>query len=136
MKVYKCIYIFRKEISRKLQWWYWFLPKITVFEKLRKNMFFAIFLSKQARNNSKFLNLLLKSDLKHSYECCVFSFSMFYRCFSFHAKYGQKFENFVIKWNFGLIGMYRQNRQKRAKMRKRNIEYGCITSTKHFRSNF
>ena len=31
-----------------------FLPKITIFEKIIKNMFFAIFLSKQASKKLKF----------------------------------------------------------------------------------
>ena len=31
-----------------------FLPKITIFEKITKNMFFAIFLSKQAAKKLKF----------------------------------------------------------------------------------
>ena len=31
-----------------------FLPKITIFEKITKNTFFVIFLSKQATENLKF----------------------------------------------------------------------------------
>ena len=37
-----------------------FLPKITVFEKITKNMFFAIFLSKQATKKIKILKITLE----------------------------------------------------------------------------
>ena len=45
----------------------YFLPQITIFEKITKNTFFAIFFSKLARKKSKFRKFILKgfTDLKH-----------------------------------------------------------------------
>ena len=76
------VYIFRKEISRKLRWWYPFLPKISIFEKITRNMCFAIFLSNQARKNQNSKNCFWNVDLKHSFGCCVFSFFPIFADFS------------------------------------------------------
>ena len=94
---------FRKEISRKLGWWYWFfyqksvfekiikkyvLPvvgngnadfslKITIFEKItKKSCFFAIFLSTQERKKSQILKIAFEKFywLKPSFWYSVFLF--------------------------------------------------------------
>ena len=63
---------FYKEHIGNVKFW----PQITILEKITKNMFFATFCSKQAKNRQKFQKLILNSflDLKHPIRCCVFSF--------------------------------------------------------------
>ena len=60
-----------------------FLPKSLIFEKITKNMFFAIFLSKQATKKIEILKMLWNCfiDLKHPFRCCVFSFLRFFADF-------------------------------------------------------
>ena len=116
-----------------------FLPKVNIFEKITKNTFFAIFLSKQATKNWNSTNWFGIVLLTWNIHLDV-AFSHFYEfllIFWVSCQIRQKFHFFTKFSNFfTLFGMKFKKSAKTRKNEKTQHLNGCFKSIKQFQSNF
>ena len=128
------MYNFRRKLSRKLQWWYWFLYQQSLFlRKVQKQVyFFTIFLSK----NIKILKVVFEIFYWLKTYISMFRFLIFPRFCWFFKFQNFKVINFAKKVKFLLSWQDTKKKSaKTCKNEKKQHLNECFKSLKHFESN-